>query len=34
MMHPMLHTSTAVEYLRWPSSSSGARYQSVTTMWV
>mmetsp|Transcript_3618 Transcript_3618/g.11159 ORF Transcript_3618/g.11159 Transcript_3618/m.11159 type:complete len:208 (+) Transcript_3618:838-1461(+) len=30
-MHPTLHRSTGVEYLRDPISTSGARYQSVTT---
>jgi hypothetical protein len=30
-MHPTLHKSTGVEYLRDPISTSGARYQSVTT---
>lgn len=34
MMQPIDQTSTAVEYLRAPSSSSGARYHSVTTMCV
>jgi hypothetical protein len=34
MMQPKLHASMAVEYRRVPSSNSGARYHSVTTMCV
>ena len=30
-MQPADHTSTAVEYVAWPSRISGERYQSVTT---
>lgn len=33
-IHPTLHMSTAVPYFSAPRSSSGARYQSVTTNWV